>query len=320
MLIMMGSNKSKVGFDPESFVELNETNKKKYNLIVEEKIDTTSEYERKMGIFLLVETNKARTIIYKKNFMGLTTYNSIIQLYNACINGLKFESFKRSELFCSRDWNYMHEIEFTDSNILKIHSINIRYDCSSFELKINNVNKESFFNMLSWIKNSLEEFYPELKEGFVSIMIGHGPLEKTYDSLKMNAIFKQKFWEFFNEKYIQDECSGIHSKSRQDKRVFDLIKLLNIKEPKIRIYKILKCLIPGCKIKTDGNAETIEFDQNLLFYLKFSELNKQITYFNDDKNEIEHNSDDFKTLRNFNNLIGDLYYFYEHNENYYELN
>lgn len=217
----------------ENIVESNEDNEKKYKLTVEEKINDSSEYEKAKGIYLEVSGGHGHTKIYKNMFRRLGSYRLIMDLYEACLNGLELKPIK----YCFLTWfdklTVSQTMKFDDEGFLKIDDCdyNFGHGSSTIWLQINNNNKESFFQMLNWIKNSLEQIYPELKEGFVYMMYGYIMNKtKSYEKkpLQMDKNFQKIFKKVYGEKYVQDEYLGIKSKSRQDERVFNLIKELKL--------------------------------------------------------------------------------------------
>jgi hypothetical protein len=57
-----------------------------------------------------------------------------------------------------------------------------------------------------------------------------------------------EFEYIYGEKIFCDITKGIESKTRQDKKIIDLIKTCGIKEFKIIIHKIPNFILPYCKI------------------------------------------------------------------------
>jgi hypothetical protein len=217
-------------------------------------------------------------------------------------------------------------MNFNNRGVLEINDCgyNFAHGTSTISIQINNINKESFFFMLNWIIKSLEELHPELKEGFVYIMCGCIQNKKSYDKkrLLMNKNFQKIFKKVYGEKYIQDEYLGIKSKSRQDERVFNLIKELKLEEQKIKIYKIPKFILPYCEIDFGPNnyyGENINIKWDLLLYGKFYKLDEQVKkqYFYSDDLMYKYKSEQFDILQNFNKLIGGLHWGFDF---YIELN
>jgi hypothetical protein len=295
----------------QNIVESNEDNEKIYKLTVEEKINNSSEYEIKKGIYLEVLGGHGHTKIYKNMFKKLDSYKLIMELYEGCMQGLQLKPIE----YCFLTWFYKltvsQTMQFNDKSMLEINDsdYNFGHGCSTIMLEINNKNKESFFHMLNWIKKSLEELYPELREGFVYVMCGY--IEDKKKPLEMNKSFRKIFKKVYGEKYIQDEHLGIKSKCRQDERVFNLIKELKLEEPKIIIYKIPKFMLSYCEIDFNYNnnyGEQIKIKWELLFYEKFYKLNEEINkqYFYSDESMCKYKSEQFEILQNFNKLIKGL--------------
>ena len=299
----------------QNIVESNEDNEKIYKLIVEEKINNTSEYEIKKGIYLEVSGGHGHTKIYKNMFRRLCSYKLIMELYEGCLQGLQLKPID----YCFLTWfdklTVSQTIQFDDKGVLKINDsdYNFGHGCSTIMLEINNINKENFFHMLNWIKKSLEELHPELREGFVYVMCGYIEDKKSCEKkpLQIDKNFQKIFKKVYGEKYIQDEYLGLKSKCRQDERVFNLIKELKLEKPKIIIYKIPKFVLPYCEIDFNYNnnyGEKIKIKWELLFYGKFYKLNEKIIkqYFNSDESMYKFKSEQFEILQNFNNLIEGL--------------
>ena len=299
----------------QNVVDVNEDNEQKYKLTVEEKINTSSEYEKEKGIYLEVSGGRGHTKIYKNMFKRLCSYKLIIELYESCLKGLKLQPIE----YCFLTWfdrmTVSQTMVFDETGILKINDSNYNFGhgSSTIWLEINNINRESFFFMLEWIKKSLEELHPELKEGFVYIMCGYiQNKNNSYDKkpLQMDKKFQNIFKKVYGDKYIQDEYLGIKSKSRQDERVFNLIKELKLEEAKVRICKIPKFMLPYCEIDFCRNyyGEKIKINCELLFYCKFYKLNEEIKKHHIFSNDLayKYKSEKFDILQNFDNLINGL--------------
>jgi len=280
-------------------------------LIVEEKINKTDKYYEEHGVYL--ELNNGQVLIYKKNFQSLYSYSMIIKLYQACIDGLEIKPF-RSEpvsLVYIDKLTSSQSMEFDNNKKFTINDMNYTHGqgYTSLMVNINPENLSQFFYILSWIKKCLEEFYPELKVGFVNILcinniITSNSNKKNYEIFDTN--FKKKFNEIYGENYTYDIHRNINSITRQDHRIFNLIKDLGFTEPKITIFQVPKFAIQYCQIKKDSfDNEYIDIDVKSLFYDKFYKLKNDNKYYL--KSEIMNNYyENFSKLVNFNNLICSL--------------
>lgn len=289
-------------------IEENEINIKKYKLSVNEKIDLID--ENNQDIYLQIIGGTGETKIYKKMFKSLCSYELIIKLYESCINGLELQSF----LHCNLSWfdklSVKQTIEYSNK-ILKIEdSFNFGHGSSMIWLEINNINKHNFFNIMKWIKNSLEELHPDLINGFVFMICGcvHNDKTNKKEPFHMDKNFITHFQKIYNEEYIQDENLGIQSKSRQNNKVFNLIKHMKLKKIKVKIYKIPKFILPYCKINFHSDnlyGEYIKIKIESIFYDKFEKINNDIEkkHYSD---IIKCKADLFDILQNFNSLIKGL--------------
>jgi hypothetical protein len=278
-----------------------------------EKINETDEYEKRKGVYLEISVDGCvMTKIYKYLFRTLDTYNLIINLYEACLSGLEFKSFKTTSLCYYHKLTVSFSFEFDDNNILNIREHGYNFGADFIHIEINDINKNAFFGILSWIKKSLEEFHPELNEGFVSIICGFYKNEKTslYEPFQIDSDFIGKFKKTYGEDCICDEHLELESKLRQDLRIFDLIESSKIKNLKLKIYKVPKFVLPYSKIIFTNSDEYIKIDRNLLFYAKFYNFEESVKkqYFLSDEEKYKFKSNLFEKLENFNNLITGLDY------------
>lgn len=280
-------------------------------LIVEEKINKTTKYYEERGVYL--ELNKGQVLIYKNMFQSLYSYDLIIELYQACIDGLELKQFKTYNVclaWCKK---------FTSSQTMRLDN-NKKFiidDCnythghgSTFLIvNINQENQSKLFYILNWIKKCLEEFYPELKDGFINILC-MSDISKNNSNKKIPKIFdnnfKKKFKQLYGENYLDDIHRNMNSTTRQDPRVFNLIKDLCLMELKNTIYQVPKFSIPYCEIKiNDFGDEYIDIDLKSLFYDKFYRLKNDNIYCTESE-KINNYSENFNKLKNFNNLLCNL--------------
>jgi hypothetical protein len=173
-------------------------------------------------------------------------------------------------------------------------------------VNINHENQSQFFYILNWIKKCLEEFYPELKDGFINILcmsdISNSNLNNKIHKI-FDDNFKKKFKQVHGENYPDDIHKNINSTTRQDPRVFNLIKDLGLTEPKIKIFEVPKFVIPYCEIKKDDwRGEYIDIDVKSLFYHEFYRLKNVNTYYSVSE-RINNYAENFKKLKNYDNLL-----------------
>lgn len=189
-------------------------------------------------------------------FQNLDSYNLIVELYQACIDGLELKPFKNHHvnLTWCRKFTSSQTMSLDNNKKFIIDDINYTHGNGSTFLivNINQENQSQFFYILNWIKKCLEEFYPELKDGFINILCMND-ISKSYSNKKNPKIFddnfKKKFKQIYGEKYLDDIYKDMYSTTRQDPRVFNLIKDLGLTEPKITIFSVPKFVIPYCEIK-----------------------------------------------------------------------
>jgi hypothetical protein len=277
-------------------------------LIVEEKINKTDKYYEERGVYL--ELNNGQVFIYKKMFQSLNCYSMIIELYQACIDGLELKPFRTSHInlaWCKK-LTSSQSMEFDKNKKFIIDDNNYTHSQGStfLNVNINQENQTQFFNILSWIKKCLEEFYPELKDGFINILC-MSDNSKNNSNKKNPKIFddnfKKKFKEIYGENYIDDIYRNMKSLTRQDQRVFNLIKDLDLIEPKIYVYQVPKFAIHYSEIKKNiFYDEYIDIDLKSLFYDKFLRLKNDNTYYSESE-KMKNYSENFNNLNNFNNLI-----------------
>lgn len=191
-------------------------------LIVEEKINKTNEYYEEQGIYL--ELNRCQVFIYKNMFQSLNSYNLIVDLYQACIDGLELKQFRTYDvsLVWSKKFTSRQTMKLDNNKKFIIDDINYTHGNGSTFLIVN-INQEKqyqFFYILNWIKKCLEEFYPELKDGFINILCMND-ISKSYSNKKNPKIFddnfKKKFKQIYGEKYLDDIYKDMYSTTRQDK-------------------------------------------------------------------------------------------------------
>lgn len=277
-------------------------------LIVEEKLNKTNEYYEERGVYL--ELNKGQVLIYKNMFKSLNSYNMIIELYQACIDGLELKPFKtyNVNLAWCKKFTSSQTMSLDNNKKFLIDDINYTHCIGSTFLivNINQENQSQFFFVLNWIKKCLEEFYPELKDGFINILC-MSDISKSNSNNKIHKIFddnfKKKFKQVHGENYPDDIYKNINSTTRQDPRVFNLIKDLCLTEPKIIIYEVPKFVIPYCEIKKNnlGN-EYIDIDLKSLFYDEFYRLKNNNGYCLKSE-RINIYAENFNKLKNYNNLL-----------------
>lgn len=280
-------------------------------LMVEEKINKTTKYYEEQGVYL--ELNKGQVLIYKNMFQSLNSYSMIIELYQACIDGLELKQFKTHNVnlaWCKKFTSYQ-TMCFDNNKKYIINDCNYTHGIGSTFLivNINEENQSKFFYILNWIKKCLEEFYPELKDGFINILcmsdISKNNSNKNNPKIVDNN-FKKKFKRLYGENYLDDIHKNMNSTTRQDPRIFNLIKDLNLTEPKITIHQVPKFSIPYCEIKiNDFGDEYIDIDLKSLFYDKFYRLKNDNIYCTESE-KINNYSVNFNKLNNFNNLLCNL--------------
>lgn len=295
----------------------NELDKFDEKIVIKELIDSSNDYYKMKGYYLDIYNGRGRIKIYKNMFKTLSS-DCIFKLYNACEDGLELKPFEKTYLKWSNKLSNYSTIKFDNEILNIINSDDGSSSCIS--INISNTCEQSLFQILEWIKKSLNELYPELNEGFLFIMCGYMMDNKSnkMNPLKMNKNFIKKFEQVYKKEYIQDEYLGINSKSRQDTCVHDLLKNLNIDEledmnlteSKIVLYKIPKFILAFSKIKFSSHnqyGENININTDLLFYCKFHELNIKSNkmHFSSSKLDsiYQYNSELFEQLQNLNNLI-----------------
>ena len=280
-------------------------------VIVEEKINKTNKYYEEQGVYL--ELNKGQVLIYKNMFQSLNSYSLIVELYQACIDGLELKPFGTScvhlawciKLTSSQCMSFDNNKKFVvdDNNYTHSHGSTL------LVVNINQENQSQFFYILNWIKKCLEEFYPELKDGFMNILC-MSDISKNNSNKKILKIFddnfKKKFKQVYGENYSADIHRDIKSTTRQDPRVYNLIKDLGLTEPKITIYQVPKFAIPHCEIKKNLlDDEYIDIDEKSIFYSKFYALKKDNKHYIKSE-RVNNYYENFNELVNFHNLLSSL--------------
>lgn len=281
-------------------------------LIVEEKINKTDKYYGERGMYL--ELNKGQVLIYKNMFQSLNSYSLIVELYQACVNGLELKPFITSNVnlaWCKKLTSFQ-TMRFDNDKKFIIDDCNYTHIHGSTFLivNINQENKSQFFYILNWIKKCLEEFYPELKAGFVPVLCMNKINENNSNISSTPKIFdndfKKKFKQLYGENYPDDIHRNMNSTTRQDTRVLNLIQDLKLMEPKITIYQVPKFAINYCEINKNhlGN-EYIDIDLKSLFHDEFYRLKNNNTCYSESE-KINNYSKNFDKLINFDNLLCSL--------------
>ena len=254
--------------------------------------------------------------IYKLSFGSLPNYELIIELYKSCLDGLELKPFKYINLVMPKV--SMSQIIEYQNNIFRISDI--RYSGGeshrNFHLNTSNTKEKEFFiQILNWIKSNLESMYPELSDGFVNILCLGYHRKKIFSPhdpkkwLKMNRKFRLKYKKVYGEKYIMDESYGSKSISRQNPKVFQLIKNLieteGWKFPPLTLYTVPKFIIPYMEIKFENGYEKIHMKLNEIFYHKFYKLksNDNNTIYFTDYRTNEEKLTRYDSLEAFDRLV-----------------